>query len=58
MNILNSISEEELLESEKSETGISNSRKRLDYLYDDRYELKIEELNQQFSVNLKIDLND
>ena len=58
LKVVNTISGNELMESEKSETGISNTKKRLNYLYGDRYELNIKEVNQQFSVNLKMDLND
>ena len=58
MKVFNTISGEELMESEKSETGISNTKKRLDYIYSNKYDLDIEDKIQDFSVELKIDLND
>ena len=58
MKVNNTISGDELMESEKSETGISNTKKRLDYIYTNKYDLVIDENKQQFTVKLKIDLND
>ncbi|RLZ10768.1 sensor histidine kinase [Faecalibacter macacae] len=55
--VVNAISNYDVNEEDKSLTGISNSKKRLDYYYPDRYDLNIDESNQQFKVELKLDLN-
>lgn len=43
-------------ELEKTETGISNTRKRLDILYLKKYELKINDTENEYFVYLKINL--
>ena len=58
LSVLNTISDHQIREDEKSEVGIKNTTKRLDYLYPDKYDLNIVKKDDQFLVKLKIDLND
>lgn len=43
---------------ESSEVGLINTYKRLEYLYTNRYDLKIHKDKNQYIVNLKLNLND
>lgn len=58
LTVINEISDHQIREDEKSEIGIKNTTKRLDYLYPAKYDLAIEIKDNQFYVKLKIDLND
>ena len=58
LSVVNTISDHQIREDEKSEVGIKNTRKRLDYLYPEKYNLDIVQNDDQFLVKLKIDLND
>jgi sensor histidine kinase YesM len=40
--------------SDNTGIGISNTKRRLDLFYEDRYALNIEDKNNDFSVRLKI----
>lgn len=54
----NKIEAEKLIQTDKSEVGLKNSKKRLEYLYTNKYELKINEDMGNYYVNLKLTLND
>ena len=58
LSVVNTISDHQIREDEKSEIGIKNTTKRLDYLYPEKYNLDIVQNDDQFLVKLKIDLND
>ena len=58
LKVENLKSDEEFSDEEKSEIGISNSKKRLNYIYADRYQLSINETVDRFFVELKLELND
>ncbi len=44
--------------NEKSEVGMKNTRKRLEYIYDKRHELNVNQVDNQYIVNLKLTLDD
>ena len=54
----NTITTDEIIEEEKSEIGIKNTKKRLNYLYPNRYQLEINESDNTFVVKLNMFLND
>ena len=58
LEVKNKISDHELRADEKSMTGLMNVKKRLDYLYANRYDLKINETNDFYEVKLNLKLND
>ena len=58
LDVINTISDHQIREDEKSEVGIKNTTKRLDYLYPNKYSLDINQKDDQFLVKLKLDLND
>lgn len=43
---------------EKSEVGMKNTRKRLEYIYANRHDLVVNQVDNQYIVNLKLTLND
>ncbi len=56
MNVKNSIVAAEIDEEFKTEEGLKNTQKRLDLIYSGKYELEIDEEQNVYNVNLKIDL--
>ncbi|MEC4004031.1 histidine kinase [Flavobacterium sp. SUN052] len=56
MIVKNSIVNISIPEELKSEKGLENTTKRLEYIYPNRHVLKISENNATFEVNLKINL--
>lgn len=54
----NKIETEKLFETDKSEVGLYNSKKRLEYLYINKYNLDINEDMGNYYVNLKLMLDD
>lgn len=58
LHVRNKISDHQLREDEKSLTGLTNAKKRLDYLYDNKYTLDIKNDETYYTVNLKMKLND
>ncbi|WP_019976113.1 sensor histidine kinase [Empedobacter brevis] len=58
LRVKNTISKEIDKETVKSEIGLKNTRKRLDYMYANRYQLTMKETETEFFVELKILLND
>jgi hypothetical protein len=56
LSVVNSRAENNNGGSEKG-IGLKNVRKRLELLYPDKYQLKVEPLEEKFSVNLTIDIN-
>ena len=58
LHVSNKISDHKLREDEKSMTGLMNVKKRLEYLYGNRYHLDIEASNDFYDVKLNLKLND
>ncbi|WP_291073907.1 MULTISPECIES: sensor histidine kinase [unclassified Empedobacter] len=58
LNVENTISKEVNPETEKSEIGLKNTKKRLDFFYTNHYKLTINDDLSKFIVELKIFLND
>lgn len=58
LNVENTISKDVNPDEEKSEIGLKNTKKRLEYIYENRYQLEIKETKNTFFVELKILLND
>ena len=54
----NKIEPEKLIQTDKSEVGLKNSKKRLEYLYTNKYDLDINEDMGSYYVNLKLTLDD
>jgi len=54
----NSVAVQQKIMSPYSGVGLENIKKRLDLLYNDSYQLKIEELESEFKVLLKIPINE
>ena len=54
----NKIESEKLIQTDKSEVGLKNSKKRLEYLYTNKYDLDINQDSENFYVNLKLTLDD
>lgn len=56
LKVENTISGHDISVDEKSEIGIRNTVKRLDYIYPNQYKLDIIQKDEQFIVKLKLDL--
>ena len=58
LDVVNTIAEDQIPDQIKTEVGIKNTEKRLNYLYANAYHLKIDKQEDKFKVHLKLKLND
>lgn len=58
LDVENTISEDQIPDQIKTEVGIKNTEKRLNYLYANAYQLQIDKQENKFKVHLKLKLND